>query len=110
MTPQMDSIIASLRRMNRTQLSRMIEKWGNRSLEEYGQLWWQEPIRPPPLESELIQAFKETWQQMGWANVLVKQLIQELEQKRVLQTTMHLTPTDGPTFSGFSSVGNTQTA
>ena len=98
MTPQMDSIIASLRRMNRTQLSKVIEKWGNKSLEEYGQLWWQEPIRPPPLEPELIQAFKETWQQMGWADVLVKQLLQELEQQRVLQTTMHLTPTDGPTF------------
>ena len=98
MTPQMDSIIASLRRMNRTQLSKVIEKWGNKSLEEYGQLWWQEPIRPPPLEPELIQAFKETWQQMGWADVLVKQLLQELEQKRVLQTTTHLTPTEGPTF------------
>ena len=98
MTPQMDSIIASLRRMNRTQLSRVIEKWSNRSLEEYGQLWWQEPIRPPPLEPELIQAFEETWQQMGWTDVLVKQMLEELEQKRVLQTAMHLTPTEGPTF------------
>ena len=98
MTPQMDSIIASLRRMNRTQLSKVIEKWGNESVEEYGQLWWQGLERPPPLEPELIQAFKETWQQMGWADVLVQQLLQELEQKRVLQTTMHLTPTDGPTF------------
>ena len=98
MTPQMDSIIASLRRMNRTHLSKVIEKWGNKSLEEYGQLWWQKPIRPPPLEPELIQAFKETWQQMGWADVLVQQLLQELEQKRVLQTTTHLTPTEGPTF------------
>ena len=98
MTPQMDSIIASLRRMNRTQLSKVIEKWGNESLEGYGQLWWQGPKRPPPLETELIQAFKETWQQMGWANVLVKQLLEELDRKRVLQTAMHLTPTEGPTF------------
>ena len=94
----MDSIIASLRRMNRTQLSKVIEKWGNESVEEYGQLWWQEPMKPPPLEPELTQAFKETWQQMGWADVLVQQLLQELEQKRVLQTTTHLTPTEGPTF------------
>ena len=35
---------------------------------------------------------------MGWADVIVKQLLQELEQKRLLQTTMHLTPTEGPTF------------
>ena len=98
MSPQMDSIIASLRRMNRTQLSKVIEKWGNESVEEYGQLWWQEPMEPPPLEPELTQAFKETWQQMGWADVLVQQLLQELEQKRVLQTTTHLTPTEGPTF------------
>ena len=94
----MDSIIASLRRMNRTQLSKVIEKWGNESVEEYGQLWWQEPMELLPLEPELTQAFKETWQQMGWADVLVQQLLQELEQKRVLQTTMHLTPTEGPTF------------
>ena len=98
MTPQMDSIIASLRRMNRLQLSKVLEEWGNKSLEEYGQLYWQGPKRPPPLELELIQAFKETWQEMGWADVIVKQLLQELEQKRVLQTTMHLTPTEGPTF------------
>ena len=98
MTPQMDSIIASLRLMNRPQLSKVIEKWGNESLERYGQLWWQGPKRPPPLERELIQAFKETWQQMGWADVLVKQLLEELEQKRLLQTAMHLTPTEGPTF------------
>jgi hypothetical protein len=98
MTPQMDSIIASLRLMNRPQLSKVIEKWGNESLEGYGQLWWQGPKRPPPLERELIQAFKETWQQMGWADVLVKQLLEELEQKRLLQTAMHLTPTEGPTF------------
>ena len=98
MTPQMDSIIASLRLMNRPQLSKVIEKWGNESLERYGQLWWQGPKRPPPLEPELIQAFKETWQQMGWADVLVKQLLEELEQKRLLQTAMHLTPTEGPTF------------
>ena len=98
MTPQMNSIIASLRRMNRTQLSKVIEKWGNESVEEYGQLWWQEPMELLPLEPELTQAFKETWQQMGWADVLVQQLLQELEQKRVLQTTMHLTPTEGPTF------------
>ena len=98
MTPQMDSIIASLRRMNRLQLSKVLEEWGNKSLEEYGQLYWQGPKRPPPLELELIQAFKETWQEMGWADVIVKRLLQELEQKRVLQTTMHLTPTEGPTF------------
>ena len=98
MTPQMDSIIASLRLMNRPQLSKVIEKWGNESLEGYSQLWWQGPKRPPPLEPELIQAFKETWQQMGWADVLVKQLLEELEQKRLLQTAMHLTPTEGPTF------------
>ena len=98
MTPQMDSIKASLRLMNRPQLSKVIEKWGNKSLEGYGQLWWQGPKRPPPLEPELIQAFKETWQQMGWADVLVKQLLEELEQKRLLQTAMHLTPTEGPTF------------
>ena len=98
MTPQMDSIIASLRLMNRPQLSKVIEKWGSESLEGYGQLCWQGPKRPPPLERELIQAFKETWQQMGWADVLVKQLLEELEQKRVLQTAMHLTPTEGPTF------------
>jgi hypothetical protein len=35
---------------------------------------------------------------MGWADVLVKQLLEELEQKRLLQTAMHLTPTEGPTF------------
>ena len=98
MTPQMDSIIASLRLMNRSQLSKVIEKWGNEYLEGYGQLWWQVPKRPPPLEPELIQAFKATWQQMGWADVLVKQLLEELEQKRLLQTAMHLTPTEGPTF------------
>ena len=98
MTPQMDSIIASLRLMNRPQLLKVIEKWGNESLEGYGQILWQGPKRPPPLEPELIQAFKETWQQMGWADVLVKQLLEELEQKRLLQTAMHLTPTEGPTF------------
>ena len=98
MTPQMDSIIASLRLMNRPQLSKVIEKWGNESLEGYGQLWWQGPKRPPPLEPELIQAFTETWQQMGWTDVLVKQLLEELDRKRVLQTAMHLTPTEGPTF------------
>ena len=98
MTPQMDSIIASLRFMNRPQLSKVIEKWGNESLEGYGQLWWQGPKRPPPLEPELIQAFTETWQQMGWTDVLVKQLLEELDRKRVLQTAMHLTPTEGPTF------------
>ena len=98
MTPQMASIVASLKRMNRPQLSKVLERWGNESLEEYVQLWWQGPKRPPPLEPELIQAFKETWQQMGWTDVIVKQLLQELEQKRVLQTTMHLTPTEGPTF------------
>jgi hypothetical protein len=98
MTPQMASIVASLERMNRPQLSKVLERWGNESLEEYVQLWWQGPKRPPPLEPELIQAFKETWQQMGWTDVIVKQLLQELEQKRVLQTTMHLTPTEGPTF------------
>ncbi|MGA1137860.1 MAG: hypothetical protein ACO30K_16735, partial [bacterium] len=84
--------------MNRPQLSKVIEKWGNESLERYGQLWWQGPKRPPPLERELIQAFKETWQQMGWADVLVKQLLEELEQKRLLQTAIHLTPTEGPIF------------
>ncbi len=79
----MDSIIVSLRRMNRTQLSKVIEKWGNESVEEYGQLWWQEPMEPPPLEPELTHLAKKQFE-LTCIQVIKTQTLPEKQVLRIL--------------------------
>ena len=62
MTPQMASIVASLERMNRPQLSKVLERWGNESLEEYVQLWWQGPtgVAQRPTSDECTLSYQES--------------------------------------------------
>lgn len=50
------------------------------------------------IEPELLQAFKKEWQSSGWCQTDITKASAQLEKYPVIQTSHHITPTNGPTF------------
>ena len=108
MSPKLSAIIHRLQAMNRPGFAEVLEKWGEQPRDDYGRSWWKLPVRPPPLEPELIQAFEQTWREQGWEEERIALVQQEFLRWRLLQTTTHLTPTEGPTFLACHALATNQ--
>ncbi len=75
---------------------------------------WQTPLihysasfydkKPTNLEPELKEAFREEWALYGKSDGEISHLIEELENSPVLQTSHHVTPTNGPTFLAYDLI------
>jgi hypothetical protein len=50
------------------------------------------------IEPELLSAFKKEWQASGWCSTDIIKASAQLQKNPVIQTSHHITPTNGPTF------------
>lgn len=91
----MESSIALLEKKGRVQLAKVLKKCGHMPLSEYSQsLYAYQPLCP--LEPVLLNAFETKLQQIETTERDL--LLQDLQQHRTIQTSTHLTASEGPSF------------
>ncbi len=77
-------------------VAKLFQKYWQVPLGEYSQnLYYKKSVS---FEAELEEAFIEEWQKYGIAEIDASKLLSELKRQPVLQTSHHVTPTNGPTF------------
>ena len=65
-------------------------------LSEYASQLYQKT--PVPIESDLIHSFEDEWRDAGYTDEQIKTALRQLEETPVIQTSHHVTPTNGPGF------------
>lgn len=90
-----------LKQKGRTQLANVLERFGTTPVQNYSaQLYDYEAICP--IEPELLDAFRQEIkrvQNYSYESTVAPEIIvQELEKYRILQTSTHLTASEGPSF------------
>ncbi|MGK5095154.1 hypothetical protein WDW89_24485 [Deltaproteobacteria bacterium TL4] len=90
-----EEIIKSLKALGRNRLSLILERYWNYSLTEYADLLYKD--HSCSLEPELLQAFDHEFQRIGLVEKS-KDILSSLQRTGVLQTSTHLTASEGPTF------------
>lgn len=93
----MTAIFEALRKNGRVQLANILEQWGQMPVKEYSVRLYEYQV-PCALEPELQQAFRAELQRLNYSQSQREHILADLEQTRVLQTTTHLTASEGPTF------------
>ncbi len=93
----MASLFESLRKNGRIQLANILERQGQMPVKEYSaQLYdYQAPC---VIEPELLQAFRSEFERLDYTEPQLGEILADLEHTRILQTTTHLTASEGPTF------------
>ncbi len=95
----MESLSEQLQRAGRPELARLLKEHGTKALQDYSAGLFD--YRPRvPIEPILYQAFRAEMQRLNRSPSEISQVLQDLENRRVLQTSPHLTATEGPTFFG----------
>ncbi len=77
-------------------LACIFKKHWNTSLSKYTEQLYQKPSFP--IENELLEAFQEEWQDTGFTREQIDEATQQLIKTSTIQTSHHVTPTNGPTF------------
>ena len=98
MTFDENSVQGVLQTAKRPELARILSGVWKISLSEYSSSLWERTSEPPPLESEMRQAFETEFCRIGITEEQARSYCTELERTRVLQTATHLTASEGPTF------------
>ncbi|MBF0280552.1 MAG: hypothetical protein HQM13_22335 [SAR324 cluster bacterium] len=93
----MKSAFELLKNNGRFQLAKILEKCGEMPVIEYSQKLYDYPV-PCQLEPELLQAFQIEFERLEFAGPELGKILTDLEQNRILQTSTHLTASEGPTF------------
>lgn len=78
-------------------LTKIFQKYWDTPLEEFSNLLYKKEVEFD-LEEILLESFQEEWLSMGASQHFVEQARHQLEKQPVLQTSQHITPTNGPTF------------
>lgn len=89
---------------NHSNLAQVFKKHWQTQLSDFvGTLQVEKSIN---LEKELKEAFLEEWIESGISMSNAEKLIQQLESYPVLQTSHHVTPTNGPTFLAYDLIAS----
>jgi hypothetical protein len=86
-------------------LAGFFEKYWETPLGEYSKGLYFKQITP--FEKELEEAFVEEWQELGYELDSAEKFLKDLKSQPVLQTSHHVTPTNGPTFLAFDLISLT---
>ena len=87
-----------LKKTERPFISAILEKIWDLPIYEYADSLWQNTKNPPAMEKELKHAFEKEFLRIGLKNDEVKLFSNKIEKIRILQTSTHLTASEGPTF------------
>lgn len=94
----LDSSKLKILTKSRPQLAAIFEKFQQTPVKKYAESLYQTDEILKDIETILIESFREEFQEMGLTSDLIDQSIQSLQKTPVLQTSHHITPTNGPTF------------
>ena len=78
-------------------LARVFRQHWDTPLEEYAKRLFRK--KGFPIEPELISSFEEEWREVGLAENRIAAASRQLSESSVIQTSHHIAPTCGPTFS-----------
>tara|TARA_Y100001970_G_scaffold286511_1_gene408860 strand:+ start:504 stop:1805 length:1302 start_codon:yes stop_codon:yes gene_type:complete len=92
------SIINLLKKAKRPVIAEILEKIWDLSLSEYANSLWQNKINSSTIENELKEAFEKEFIRIGFGLHEAKFFSARLEKTKVIQTSTHLTASEGPTF------------
>ncbi len=88
----------ALQKAKRPELSKILSTVWNMPLTEYSGHLWETDTNHPTMELELGNAFEIEFYRIGFTEHQAKKYCKELERTRVLQTSTHITASEGPTF------------
>ena len=100
-----EALVARLREIHRPVLARLIEREGAMPLSEYA-VRLHEHTPDEPLEPALAAAFRRELARLGLLAAEAEAALERLGHHRVLQTTTHLTLSEGPVFFAAHYVGS----
>ena len=92
------SIRTLLHKEKRPVLAEILGKLWELPLFEYSGLLWDNSVEPPPLEKALREAFEIEFRRTGLSKEQAQSSCARLEKTRILQTSTHVTASEGPTF------------
>ncbi|MBF0287414.1 MAG: hypothetical protein HQM14_06310 [SAR324 cluster bacterium] len=93
----MNSLSDILKTKGRYQLASILEQYGSSSVVEYSSHLYDYQV-PCDIEPELLQAFQGELQRLDCNTTELKSILKDLQHVRILQTSTHLTASEGPTF------------
>ncbi len=98
MNPDKKKFLNLLKKTDRPFISDILEKIWDLPIYEYADSLWQNTTNTPSMEKELKDAFEKEFLRVGLKMDEVKLFSDRLEKIRVIQTSTHLTASEGPTF------------
>lgn len=75
-----------------------IKQHSSKSLQEYSSWLWNAP-QPNPVDADFATLLSQHLQTLGQPTATIQQILKQLSLCPSLQTTHHVTPTNGPTFA-----------
>ena len=91
-------IIDLLKKGKRPFLAEILKKVWDLPIEEYANCLWEKPSVLPTFEIALLEAFQTEFLRIGISKEATKPYLSSLNKTRVIQTSTHLTASEGPTF------------
>ena len=98
MNPDKKKFLNLLKKTDRPFISDILEKIWDLPIYEYADSLWKNTTTIPSMEKELKDAFEKEFIRVGLKMDEVKLFSDRLEKIRVIQTSTHLTASEGPTF------------
>ena len=98
MLPDKKTIRDLLKKVKRPILGEILDNVWELPISEYSYSLWQKKDSLPPMENALREAFEKEFLRVGIGLNDAKDFSNRLEKTRVIQTSTHLTASEGPTF------------